>query len=75
MATRSINVIDARQSYLQKIVAAGLRATGFEDQAERSVHFAYEMVALSPAAAAQLGIETEDDTKATLMAGRKGIGV
>ncbi|MEE2776600.1 MAG: arginine--tRNA ligase [Acidobacteriota bacterium] len=70
-----INVIDARQSYLQKIVAAGLRATGFEVEADRSIHFAYEMVALSPAAAAQLGVETEDDSKATLMAGRKGIGV
>ena len=72
---RVINVIDARQSYLPKIVAAGLRATGFEAQAERSIHFAYEMVALSPAAAAQLGLESAGDGKTTVMAGRKGIGV
>ncbi|HLA39547.1 MAG TPA: arginine--tRNA ligase, partial [Candidatus Glassbacteria bacterium] len=42
------NVIDVRQSYLQDIVAAGLRALGYEEQAQRSIHFSYEMVALSP---------------------------
>src|SRR5262249_4515276 len=42
------NVIDVRQSYLQNIVAAGLRALGYEKQATRSIHFSYEMVALSP---------------------------
>ena len=40
------NVIDARQSYLQDVVVAGLRALGFDEQAERSMHFSYEMVAL-----------------------------
>jgi arginyl-tRNA synthetase len=74
---RVINVIDARQSYLQKIVAAGLRATGFDAEADASVHFAYEMVALSAAAAQQLGVETEEgeEGKSALMSGRKGIGV
>ena len=42
-----INVIDVRQSYLQKIVKEGLRQMGYTDQAAQSVHFAYEMVALS----------------------------
>jgi len=58
--SRVINVIDARQSYLQKIVRAGLQALGHTGEAERSVHFAYEMVALSAATARQLGyLETE----------------
>ena len=46
--TRVYNVIDSRQSYLQDVVVAGLRALGFNEQAERSMHFSYEMVALSP---------------------------
>ena len=75
---RVINVIDARQSYLQKIVRAGLEAVGLEQQAEQSVHFAYEMVSLSEATARQLGFlgDEEDKTGKSLeMSGRKGIGV
>ena len=53
---RVYNVIDARQSYLQDVVVAGLRGLGYNDQAERSVHFSYEMVALSPRCCADLGI-------------------
>src|SRR5690606_7291026 len=71
---RVINVIDARQSYLQKIVRAGLSALGHGEAAERSVHFAYEMVSLSPATARLLGFATEDG-KSLEMSGRKGIGV
>lgn len=41
------NVIDVRQSYLQKIVQEGLRMLGHEKEAEASIHFSYEMVALS----------------------------
>lgn len=77
-ATRVINVIDARQSYLQKIVRAGLEALGHHDEAARSVHFAYEMVSLSQAAAKILGVAGDDEAgeKKTLeMSGRKGIGV
>ena len=71
------NVIDVRQSYLQKIVRAGLQALGHTSEAERSVHFAYEMVALSPATARQLGFlgEEGDEEKVLEMSGRKGIGV
>ncbi len=48
VSSRVFNVIDARQSYLQDVVVAGLRALGFSEQADRSIHFSYEMVALSP---------------------------
>jgi arginyl-tRNA synthetase len=75
--TNVINVIDARQSYLQKIVRAGLSALGHHDAAARSVHFAYEMVTLSPATAKALGYQAAagDEGRAMEMSGRKGIGV
>jgi arginyl-tRNA synthetase len=73
-AASVVNVIDARQSYLQKIVRAGLEALGHAEEAQRSVHFAYEMVALSPATARLLGVEVEEGKQAE-MSGRKGIGV
>jgi arginyl-tRNA synthetase len=72
------NVIDARQSYLQDVVVAGLRALGFEKQAEKSIHFSYEMVALSPRCCADLGIDlSEEDAKKPYVevSGRKGLGV
>ncbi len=74
-AARVVNVIDARQSYLQKIVRAGLERLGHAAEAERSIHFAYEMVSLSAAAAAQLGVDSEALGGAVEMSGRKGIGV
>jgi arginyl-tRNA synthetase len=58
-AERVINVIDTRQSYLQRIVRAGLQALGHAAEAERSVHFAYEMVALSAETARLLGYRQE----------------
>ncbi len=76
--SRVYNVIDARQSYLQDVVAAGLRGLGYNDQADRSVHFSYEMVALSPRCCADLGIQlSEEDRKRTYVevSGRKGLGV
>jgi len=77
---RVVNVIDARQSYLQKIVRAGLSALGHREEAERSVHFAYEMVSLSPKTAQALGVATamiggSAEGKSIEMSGRKGIGV
>jgi len=71
-------VIDSRQSYLQNVVAAGLRALGYQKQAEHSVHFAYEMVALTPRCAKELGYEIapEDAGKPCVeVSGRKGQGV
>lgn len=72
------NVIDTRQSYPQEIVKKGVAAI-FPDKGERaSVHLSYEMVALSPSAAEELGfVLTEDDRKKSFieMSGRKGLGV
>jgi arginyl-tRNA synthetase len=75
---RVYNVIDARQSYLQDVVVAGLRGLGYQEQADRSVHFSYEMVALSPRCCAELGIAlSEEDSKRPYVevSGRKGLGV
>jgi arginyl-tRNA synthetase len=72
------NVIDSRQSYLQDVVVAGLRALNYNDQADRSVHFSYEMVALSPRTCVELGIPlSEEDAKRPYVevSGRKGLGV
>ncbi len=72
------NVIDSRQSYLQDVVAAGLRALGYTEQADRSIHFSYEMVALSPRACAELGFEIGEEDKGksyVQVSGRKGLGV
>jgi arginyl-tRNA synthetase len=77
-AQRVINVIDARQSYLQKVVQAGLEALGYDEQAKESIHFAYEMVSLSRKTARQLGFlaaEGEAEEASLEMSGRKGIGV
>jgi arginyl-tRNA synthetase len=75
---RVYNVIDARQSYLQDVVVAGLRALGYEQQAEHSIHFSYEMVALSPRCCADLGIPLTDEDRMRAyveVSGRKGLGV
>ena len=72
------NVIDSRQSYLQDVVIAGLRALGYNEQAGRSIHFSYEMVALTPGTCIELGIQlSEEDKKRTYVevSGRKGLGV
>ena len=72
------NVIDARQAYLQNVVVAGLRALGYEEQAQRSIHFSYEIVALTPRCAAELGYTlSEEEAKKPYVevSGRKGLGV
>ncbi len=72
------NVIDTRQSYLQKIVVQGLKSLGFQDQAKKSIHFSYEMVALSPKSCDELGqkIPAKDKERDFLeVSGRKGLGV
>jgi len=77
-AQRVYNVIDSRQSYLQDVVVAGLRALGYNEQADRSIHFSYEMVALSPRTCVALGIElSEEDSRRPYVevSGRKGLGV
>jgi len=77
-ATEVYNVIDTRQSYLQNVVVAGLRALGFEEQAARSIHFSYDVVALSPRCAAEMGytLSEEEMSKPYVeVSGRKGQGV
>jgi arginyl-tRNA synthetase len=83
-AARVFNVIDARQSYPQKVVREGLRVLGFAKEADASIHFAYEMVALSPAAARELSERFGDEYRLTAeeekkpfveMSGRRGLGV
>ena len=75
---RVYNVIDSRQSYLQDVVVAGLRALGYERQAENSIHFSYEMVALSPRTCVEMGIKLSEEDKSrpyVEVSGRKGLGV
>ena len=77
-ATKVYNVIDSRQSYLQKVVVQGLRSLKFDTQAAQSVHFSYEMVALSPKSLDELGYaaSAEEKERAYLeVSGRKGLGV
>jgi arginyl-tRNA synthetase len=72
------NVIDARQAYLQEVVAEGLRALGHTKEAENSIHFDYEIVALTPRCAAEMGYElSAEDAKRPYVevSGRKGFGV
>ncbi len=72
------NVIDARQAYPQQVVAAGLRALGYTEQAGRLKHFSYNVVALTPRCARELGYEIpEEDAKKPYIevSGRKGQGM
>ncbi|MEQ1573556.1 MAG: arginine--tRNA ligase [Vicinamibacterales bacterium] len=74
------NVIDVRQSYLQKLLKQALIAVGHPEWAERSHHFSYEMVALSHATARELGYappaDSEDAKRPFVeVSGRKGLGV
>ncbi len=74
------NVIDVRQSYLQKLLKQALIAVGHPEGAERSHHFSYEMVALSHATARELGYapapDSEDARRPFVeVSGRKGLGV
>jgi len=77
-AGRVFNVIDSRQSYLQDVVVAGLRALDFPQQADASVHFSYEMVALTPRTCVEMGIQLSDEDRKKAyveVSGRKGLGV
>ncbi|MCD6450904.1 MAG: arginine--tRNA ligase [Acidobacteria bacterium] len=75
---RVYNVIDVRQSYPQMVVKEGLRSAGYKKEAEGLIHFSYEMVALTPSCARELGlpISPEEEEKPYIeMSGRKGLGV
>ncbi len=77
-ASEVYNVIDSRQAYLQNVVSAALRALGFVEAAEHSIHFSYEMVALTPRCAREMGYElpAEDAARPYVeVSGRRGMGV
>jgi arginyl-tRNA synthetase len=72
------NVIDARQSEAQNTVIEALRGLGHNEAADHYTHFSYEMVALTPRCAAELGYTLSDEEKARSyieVSGRKGFGV
>jgi arginyl-tRNA synthetase len=72
------NVIDARQSEAQSTVIEALRGLGHNEAADHYTHFSYEMVALTPRCAAELGytLSEEDKTRSYIeVSGRKGFGV
>ena len=71
-------MIDSRQAYLQDVVAEGLRRLGHAKEAEHSIHLSYEIVALTPHCAAEMGYElSPEEAKKPYVevSGRKGLGV
>jgi len=72
------NVIDARQAEAQNTVIEALRGLGYTRQADHYTHFSYEMVALTPRCAQELGYDLSEDDKARPfieVSGRRGFGV
>ncbi|MEO7157426.1 MAG: arginine--tRNA ligase [Vicinamibacterales bacterium] len=79
-AAATYNVIDVRQSYLQKLLKQALTAIGHPQEADRLAHFSYEMVALSHATAKELGFSPDPNSEEAKkpfveVSGRKGLGV
>ena len=72
------NVIDSRQQDAQNNVIEALRALGANDQADHYTHFSYDMVALTPRCAQELGYSLAEDEWAKPyieISGRRGFGV
>src|ERR1700723_1393799 len=57
------NVIDARQAEAQNTVIEALRGLGHNEAADHYTHFSYEMVALTPRCAAELGYTLSEEDK------------
>ncbi len=77
-ATAIYNVIDSRQSDPQSNVIQALRGMGHTAEADHYTHFSYEMVALTPRCAVELGYTVSDEDLARPyieVSGRKGFGV
>ncbi|HET9920204.1 MAG TPA: arginine--tRNA ligase, partial [Ktedonobacteraceae bacterium] len=74
-AKKVVNVIDVRQSYPQQVVRESLRRLGYGEQADSLIHLGYEVVTLSAATAARLGVDTSDGRESYAMSGRKGIEI
>ncbi|MGD0797983.1 MAG: arginine--tRNA ligase [Acidobacteriaceae bacterium] len=72
------NVIDSRQNDPQNNVVAALRGMGFTEEADHYTHFSYEMVAMTPRCAIELGYNLSPEELARPfieVSGRKGHGV
>jgi arginyl-tRNA synthetase len=72
------NVIDTRQSEAQNTVVDALTLLGYTDAAQHYTHFSYEMVALTPRCAQELGYPLSEDEMAKAfieVSGRRGFGV
>jgi arginyl-tRNA synthetase len=72
------NVIDTRQSEAQSTVIEALRGLGHGEMADHYTHFSYEMVALTPRCAEELGYQLSGEDKGRSyieVSGRKGFGV
>lgn len=75
-AQATYNVIDTRQTYLQKLLKQALVTLGHARESANSHHFAYEMVALSHSTARELGYQDLDESRPFVeVSGRKGLGV
>jgi arginyl-tRNA synthetase len=75
-ASVTYNIIDTRQSYLQKLLKQALATLGHVKESERAIHFAYEMVALTHRTARELGYTDIDESRPFVeVSGRKGLGV
>ncbi|HMD78302.1 MAG TPA: arginine--tRNA ligase, partial [Terracidiphilus sp.] len=72
------NVIDSRQSDPQSNVIEALSRMGYTGQAAHYTHFSYEIVALTPRCAVEMGYEVSEEDLARPyieVSGRKGFGV
>ena len=72
------NVIDSRQADPQANVIQAMRGMGHTAEADHYTHFSYEMVALTPRCAEELGyhVAEEDRGRSYIeVSGRKGFGV
>ena len=69
------HVIDARQSYPQQVVQEAVARLTSEAERARTRHLSYEMVALTPATVAALGLGAAAGDGAVEVSGRKGIGI
>lgn len=77
-ATAIYNVIDSRQADPQANVIEALRGLGYAEQAAHYTHFSYEMVALTPRCALDLGYQLSEEDRGRPyieVSGRKGFGV
>ena len=77
-ATRVINVIDESQTDPQNAVRASLERLGYAQEAAASAHLDYAVVKLTPKAAAELGVQADEEAASARdvsMSGRRGLGV